>query len=91
MTQVVTVSAHTAAYAMEPVKPPQRVSRQSYVEEHTRLLAQQAAQSEDLQLRALVNVVQPPALALYFLTSSQQQFEQATLKETIEAYKSSVA
>ena len=53
-------------------------------------LAQQAAQSEDLRLRALVNVVQPPALALYFLTSTQQRFEQATLKETIEAYKSSV-
>ncbi len=51
MTQVVTVSAHTAAYAMEPVKPPQRVSRASYVEEHTRLLAQQAAQSDDLRLR----------------------------------------
>jgi hypothetical protein len=76
---------------MEPVKPPQRTSRASYVEEHTRELAQQAAQSEDLRLRALVNIVQPPALALYFLTASQQRPEQATLKETIEAYKNSVA
>ena len=91
MTQVVTVSAQTAAYAMEPVKPPQRVSRATYVEEHTRVLAQQAALSEDLRLRALVNVVQPPALALYFLTSTQARYEQATLKETIEAYKNSVA
>ncbi|MCJ8239324.1 hypothetical protein [Peteryoungia algae] len=90
MTQVVTVSAQTAAYAMESVKPPQRASRASYVEEHTRMLAQQAAQSEDLQLRALVAIVQPPALSLYFLTSTQQQFEQATLQETIEAYKNSV-
>ncbi len=90
MTQVVTVSAQPglcdgtgeAAAARLPA---------SYVEEHTRLLAQQAAQSDDLRLRALVNVVQPPALALYFLTSTQQHFEQATLKETIEAYKNSVA
>ncbi|WP_245281517.1 hypothetical protein [Rhizobium sp. AAP43] len=85
-----TVSAHTAAYAMEPVKAPLRTGRTSYAEEHTRLLAEQASQSEDLRLRALVNVVQPPALALYFLTSSQKRFEQSTLKETIEAYKNSV-
>ena len=91
MTQVVTVSANTAAYAMEPVKPPQRVARQTYVEEHTRTFAEKAAQSEDLRLRALMTVVQPPALALYFLTASQQQLEQATLKQTIDAYRSSVA
>jgi len=42
-------------------------------------------------LRALVNVVQPPALALYFLTATQTKTEQATLKETLEAYQSSVA
>lgn len=91
MTQVVTVSANTAAYAMEPIKPPQRVSRSSYVEDHTRVLAEKAARGDDLRLRALVSVVQPPALALYFLTSSQERLEQATLKDTIEAYKNSVA
>lgn len=91
MTQIVTVSAHTAAYAMEPVKPALRSPRISYVEEHTQLLAQKASQSDDLRLRALVKVVQPPALALYFLTASQQKYEQATLQDTIDAYKSSVA
>ena len=89
MTQVVSVSATTAAYAMENVKAPVRVSRSSYVEENTRILAERAAESEDFQLRALVNVVQPPALALYFLTASQKNFAQASLKETLEAYKNS--
>jgi hypothetical protein len=55
------------------------------------VLAEKAARGDDLRLRALVSVVQPPALALYFLTSSQERLEQATLKDTIEAYKNSVA
>ncbi|MFA7416718.1 MAG: hypothetical protein WC048_19805 [Rhizobium sp.] len=91
MTQVVSVSANTAAYAMEAVKPPQRTPRGSFVEETIRAFAENAAASEDFQLRALVNVVQPPALALYFLTATQTKTEQATLKETLEAYQSSVA
>lgn len=91
MTQVVTVSATTAAYAMESSKPPQRTSRNTFVEESTRLLAEKAATSEDFQLRALVNIVQPPALALYFLTASQKHLAQASLKDTLEAYKSSAA
>lgn len=62
MTQVVTVSATTAGYAMENSKVPLRASRSSYVEESTRILAEKAAVSEDFQLRALVNIVQPPAL-----------------------------
>lgn len=91
MTQVVTVSATTAAYAMESSKPPQRTSRNAFVEEHTRQLAEKAATSEDFQLRALVNIVQPPALALYFLTASQKHLAQASMKDTLEAYKNSAA
>lgn len=91
MTQVVTVSATTAAYAMENSKAPVRGSRSSYVEESTRLLAEKAAESEDFQLRALVNIVQPPALALYFLTASQKNLAQASLKETLDAYMNSTS
>lgn len=91
MTQVVTVSATTAAYAMENTKTPIRPARSSFVEESTRLLAEKAAVSEDFQLRALVNIVQPPALALYFLTASQQHLVQASLRDTLEAYKNSAA
>ncbi|GEO84988.1 MULTISPECIES: hypothetical protein [Alphaproteobacteria] len=91
MTQVVTVSATTAAYAMEHVKPQQRTSRSSFSDENTRLLAEQAATSEDFQLRALLNIVQPPALALYFLTAGQKNLAQASLKDTLEAYKNSAA
>lgn len=89
MTQVVTVSATTAAYAMENAKTPVRSSRNAFVEESTRHLAEKAAASQDFQLRALVNIVQPPALALYFLTASQKNFAQASLKETLEAYRNS--
>lgn len=89
MTQVLSVSATTAGYASDSIKPPQRASKATMVEENTRLLAEEAAAGDDFQLRALVSVVQPPALALYFLTASQKALGQASLKETIEAYKSS--
>ncbi len=91
MTQVVTVSATTASYAMDTAKTPQRISRNSFVEENTRHLAEKAAASEDFQLRALISVVQPPALALYFLTASPTTHAQASLKDTLEAYKNSAA
>ena len=89
MVQVVTVSANTAAYAMEPIKPPQRVSRSTYVEEYARQVRERAEESNDFRLRALANIVQPPALSLFFLSAGQRRIEQATLREAIEAYKNS--
>ncbi|MGV8936851.1 MAG: hypothetical protein ACOH2J_06980 [Allorhizobium sp.] len=75
---------------MELVKPPQRVSRSAVIEENMRVIVDKAAQSEDFSLRAFVNVVRPPALALYFLTAKQEP-NQATIKETLDAYRSSSA
>jgi len=88
MTQVLSVSANTAAYALEAVKPSQRVPRRSEVEEAIHELARKAENSDDFQLRGMMTVIKPPALTLYFLiASSQRQEPQATLEQAVEAYE----
>jgi hypothetical protein len=84
MVQVVTVSANTAAYAVEPLKASARVSGSSPSEQTVKALAAQARKSGDLQQKVLMNVVQPPALALFFLTAEQQP--QATLDMARQEY-----
>lgn len=87
MTQVVTVSANTAAYAMEAVKPSQRVAGNAFQYEQTRILHEEAVKSTDNRVKALVNLIKPPSLALYFLTSGSPE-RQASLRQVIEAYRS---
>jgi hypothetical protein len=86
MTLVVTVSANTAAYAMESMKPVQRVPRKTHVEEAIQELVKKVEKSDDHKLRAILNVVKPPALALYFLTANLQKNPQATIEQVAEAY-----
>lgn len=90
MTNVVTVSASTAAYAVEPVKPAQRVTGSAhYMEDAIKRLAAEAARADDPRQRSLLNVVRPPALALFFLTApgraapavSPEQVERAYLDQ----------
>ncbi|MBD9387813.1 hypothetical protein HGO37_00295 [Rhizobium sp. CG4] len=87
MTQVLSISANTAAYAMEALKPAQREPKKTVVEEAIHALARRVEQGSDQQLRALINVVKPPSLALYFLTSSHHQNPQATYEQVQEAYE----
>ncbi|EGL62752.1 hypothetical protein AGRO_4529 [Agrobacterium sp. ATCC 31749] len=88
MTQVLSVSANTAAYALEAVKPSQRVPRKTEIEDAIHELARKAERGEDFQLRGMMTVIKPPALTLYFLTAaSQRQEPQATLEQAVEAYE----
>ncbi|MGV2110794.1 hypothetical protein ACQZ46_05880 [Agrobacterium salinitolerans] len=88
MTQVLSVSANTAAYALEAVKPSQRAPRKTEVEDAIHELARMAERGEDFQLRGMMTAIKPPALALYFLTvASQRQEQQATLEQAQQAYE----
>lgn len=91
MAQVLSVSATTAAYASEATKPIQRVPRRSDVEQAIHELAKKAEMGDDVKLKALMTVVRPPSLALYFLTASQHQNPQATLEQAQEAYEANEA
>lgn len=72
MVQVVTVSANTAAYAAEGLRPSARVSGVSPSEKTVQALAAEAEKSGDFERKAILNVVQPPALSLFFLTAERQ-------------------
>lgn len=89
MVQVVTVSANTAAYAAETLKPSARVSGVSPSEKTVHALAAEARRSGDYEQRALLNVVQPPALALFFLTAERQPDN--TLSRAYDEYLQNVA
>lgn len=89
MTQVVTVSAHTAAYASEAIKKTIRTSRKTDIEENMRTVENNAAQGEDVWNTIPANMVQSSHLGLDFLGANQSRQEQASLKHTIEAYKNS--
>jgi hypothetical protein len=84
MVQVVTVSATTAAYAAEGLRPSARVSGVSPSEKTVQALAAEAEKSGDFERRALLNVVQPPALSLFFLTAERQPDN--TLKHAQQEY-----
>ena len=85
MVQVVTVSAATAAYAAEALRPSARVSGVSHSDKTVQALAAEARKSGDYEQIALTNVVQPPALALFFLTAEQQPDQ--TLKHAQQEYR----
>jgi hypothetical protein len=72
MVQIVTVSANTAAYAAEALRPSARVSGVSPSEKTVQALAAEAEKSGDFERQAILNVVQPPALSLFFLTAERQ-------------------
>lgn len=84
MVQIVTVSANTAAYAAEGLKPSARVSGVSPSEKTVQALAAEAEKSGDFERKALLNVVQPPALSLFFLTAERQPDN--TLKRAQQEY-----
>jgi hypothetical protein len=89
MVQVVTVSANTAAYAAEALRPSARVSGVSPSDKTVQTLAAEARKSGDFEQRALMNVVQPPALALFFLTAERQP--DGTYQRAHEEYMQALA
>ncbi|MDX3930151.1 MAG: hypothetical protein QHC90_30775 [Shinella sp.] len=70
MTQIVTVSASTAAYAAQGQKQNIRQTGGTPFEQKIHSWSEDAKASGDFQVRAFLTVVQPPALALAFLTST---------------------
>ena len=88
MTQVVTVSANTAAYAMEAMKPPPKPSRSEFVRQTVRAFAAEAADGE-VDLDAIVggaDVVRSTSTDLLMLNSGKHP-PQTSVQEAIAAYR----
>jgi hypothetical protein len=88
MTGVITVSAATAAYAAEPLKPSARVSGAGQTPETTQAQVLEARAADTIRHAQMMNVVGPPAIAVFFLTAGERQrvLQQATYREAEEAY-----
>ena len=87
MTSVVTVSASTAAFALEPLKPSARVSG-SAAQESMKALTLEAKNRQAQHNHIKAAEVGPAALTLFFLTAGQQQksLQQATFEQAEDAY-----
>lgn len=88
MTQIVTVSAATAAYATEGLRPTARISGPAQTHEATYQQTQDARAADNLRHAQTMNVVGPPAVAVFFLTAGERNraLQQATRREAEEAY-----
>jgi hypothetical protein len=88
MTQIVSVSAATAAYATEGLKPSARISGSTQTQETTYLQTREARAADNLRHAELTNVVGPPSIALFFLTAGERNraLAQTTMQQAEQAY-----
>lgn len=88
MTQIVTVSALTAAYATEGLKPSARVSGSTHTADAVQAQVQEARRADDRLHEQLRDVVGPPSITAFFVTAGERgrQLAQATLREAEDAY-----
>jgi hypothetical protein len=88
MTEIVTISASTAAYATEPLKASARVSGSAPAQETMHTLSMEARRADIVRQQTATNLVGPPALALFFLTAGQHNkfLQQATQRQVEDAY-----
>jgi hypothetical protein len=85
MTQVVTVSPATAAYVAQGLKTTVRPGAASLFEQRIEAWSEDAKVRGDAKTKALITVIQPPALALALITSGRPQPE-LTLAEVQRRY-----
>lgn len=83
MTQVVTVSAVTAAYASQPLKASARVSGSSPAERTLRQLNEETMKGDDGPQSAM-DIVGTSAMTLFFLTAGQKRSQPQTSRKHAE-------
>jgi len=88
MTEIVSVSASTAAYATEGLKPSARISGSTQTHETTYLQNQEARAADNRRHAALTSIVGPASIAAFFVTAGERNrlLAQTTLREAEEAY-----
>ena len=89
MTQVVTISATTAAYAAEALRPSARVSGQVPTEKTVKARAAEERRSAASDAQAPLSAVLAPAVTLFFLTAEKQP--NSTYERAHEEYLAALA
>ncbi|MBP2549464.1 hypothetical protein J2858_002387 [Neorhizobium galegae] len=86
MTQVPSVSAITAAYAMDAARPARRVATVDQVKEQRMVAEKERRRVEGADATDIAALL--PAVPLAFdMTDSHQQQQQASLKQARDAYE----
>ncbi len=86
MSQVVTMSASTAAYAAQPLKPSARVSGDGPADEAITLLSARPAQEAALIHRSVAALQNPTALSL-MLMNAKGRMPQESRAEALRRYR----
>jgi hypothetical protein len=86
MTQVVTMSAATAAYAAEAVKPSARVRADAAAEQAMDILATEHRQELETVHKALVTL-RSPASASLMLLSGRERLPQRSNNDAVRFYR----
>ena len=88
MTQIVTVSASTAAYATEGLKPSARVNGSTHTAEAVYTEIQEVRRADALQQIHVREVVGADSITAFFVSAGERgaQLAQTTLREALDAY-----
>jgi hypothetical protein len=88
MTQIVTVSASTAAYATEGLKPSARVNGSTHTSEAVHAEIQEVRRADAVQHAHMRDVVGAASITAFFVGAGERgaQLAQTTLREALEAY-----
>lgn len=88
MTEIVTISASTAAYATEGLRPSTRISGASQSAETVYQQVQEARAADNQRQVQRMHIVGPPAIAAFFVTAGERNrnLEQATMRQAEDAY-----
>jgi transposase len=89
MTQVLSVSATTAGYVTDTLRPVQRGTRSPYVEQINQQIEtkKDIAKTEGISRSAIATLKDSTAIGLHFMKAGEQRHPRASLEETKQAYR----
>ncbi|HBF29957.1 hypothetical protein [Rhizobium sp.] len=91
MTQVLSVSATTAGYITDTLRPVQKGSRPNYVEQIAQQIEtkKEINKTEGITRSAIATLRDSTAIGLHFMKAGEHRYPRASLEETKKAYRES--
>ncbi|MCF1467491.1 hypothetical protein FS764_11260 [Agrobacterium vitis] len=91
MVQVLSVSATTAGYISDTLKPVQKPGRSTYVEQISRQISvkKELAKTQGINRTAIETLRDSSAIGLHFMKAGENKQPRASLEETNQAYQES--
>ncbi|THF52130.1 hypothetical protein [Allorhizobium terrae] len=89
MTQVLSVSATTAGYVTDTLRPVQRGTRSPYVEQISQQIEakKELNKAEGITRTAIATLKDSTAIGLHFMKAGEHRQPRASLEETRQAYR----